>query len=195
MPSFTPEQLMTEADRLFAYALKRVGDRHRAEDLVQDALLAAWESRDRFDGRSKLSTWLVGIMKYKILDHFRAKKRVPTENAVDPMDPDDWGDDPLDRLFDAQGSWRSDPNYAMGGVLATPAEEAERSDIMQHILACLEHLPERLRLLFSLREIEMLSVEETAAAAGVTPGSAAVLLTRARHQLRACLQRRRIEPA
>ncbi|MEX2581390.1 MAG: sigma-70 family RNA polymerase sigma factor [Verrucomicrobiales bacterium] len=194
MTPFTSDQLMSEADRLFAYALKRVGDRHRAEDLVQDVLVAAWEGRESFDGRSKLGTWLVGIMKFKILDHYRAKKRTPTDLASAPLDHEDWGDDPLDHLFDKQGAWKTDPNYGMKAVVETPANDAERGDIMQLIHRCMEGLPERLRLLFTMREIDQLAVPEAAAAAGVTPGSAAVLLTRARHQLRACLQRHQIDP-
>jgi len=70
------ESLMAESDLLFSYALQRVRDRHRAEDLVQDVLVTAWQERERFDGRSCLSTWLVGIMKFKILDHFRFAKRI-----------------------------------------------------------------------------------------------------------------------
>jgi len=195
MSSFTADQLMTEADRLFAYAMQRVNDRHRAEDLVQDVLVAAWEGRENFDGRSKLGTWLIGIMKFKILDHYRARKRTPTDLASAPLDHEDWGDDPLDHLFDARGSWKTDPNYGMKAIVETPADGADRSDVLRLIRKCMEGLPERLRLLFTMREIDQLAVPEAAAAAGVTPGSAAVLLTRARHQLRACLQRHHIEPS
>lgn len=194
MKPFTPDQLMSEADRLFAYALQRVGDRHHAEDLVQDALLAAWEKRESFDGRSKLGTWVVGILKFKIFDHYRSKKRTPTEMPVDPPEGEDWGGDPLDHFFDARGSWKIDPNFGMDSLGQTPVDEAERRDIFRLVGQCMEGLPERLRLLFSLREIDQLAVAEAAAAAGVTVGSAAVLLTRARHQLRACLQRHQIEP-
>lgn len=186
---------MSEADRLFAYALQRVRDRHRAEDLVQDVLMAAWENRENFDGRAKLGTWLVGIMKFKILDHYRSKKRTPTEMTAEPIDREAWGEDPLDHLFDEHGAWRTDPNFGMKAVSETPADDAQRGDILRLIRKCMEGLPERLRLLFSMREIDQLAVAEAAAAAGVTPGSAAVLLTRARHQLRACLQRHPIEPS
>lgn len=65
---------------------------------------------------------------------------------------------------------------------------------MTWVRACMKRLPERLRLLFTLREADDLPVSEAAAAAGVTAGSAAVLLTRARHQLRACLQRHQVTP-
>lgn len=194
MNPFTPEQLMQESDRLFAYAFTRVGNRETAEDLVQDVLVAAWEKRSGFDGRSKLSTWLFGILKFKILDHYRVQKRTPTSQAAEPIDNEEWGGDPLDQLFDARGSWKIDPNYGMETFAETPVDEAKRNDILSAVRGCMDGLSERLRLLFSLREIDQLPVSEVAAAAGVTPGSAAVLLTRARHQLRACLQRQHIAP-
>ncbi len=192
MNEITPERLMEEADRLYAYAMQRTRDHHRAEDLVQDCLLVAWRKRDSFDGRSQLGTWLTGIMKFKVLDHFRASRRTPTDRPARSVD-DEWGADPLDHLFDVHGAWKVDPNFGVAPPGESPGDLAHRRDLLDWVLACMEHLPERLRLLFSLREIDDLPVSEAAAAAGVTPGSAAVLLTRARHQLRACLQRHQIE--
>jgi len=53
---------------LYAYALMRVRDASIAEDLVQDTLLAAIKSVDRFKGESSERTWLIGILKHKVLD-------------------------------------------------------------------------------------------------------------------------------
>jgi len=138
MNPFTPEQLMQESDRLFAYAFTRVGNRETAEDLVQDVLVAAWEKRSGFDGRSKLSTWLFGILKFKILDHYRVQKRTPTSQAAEPIDNEEWGGDPLDQLFDAQGSWKIDPNYGMETFAETPVDEAKRNDILSAVSGCMD---------------------------------------------------------
>lgn len=62
-----------------------------AEDLVQDCLSAAWQRLESFDGRSSLSTWLLGIMKLKVIDHFRKSKRTPTDQAFHAADEDDAG--------------------------------------------------------------------------------------------------------
>ena len=59
-------------DGLLRFALTRVGCRDTAEDLVQEAFLAAWQSRSTFDGRASLGTWLIGILRRKIADHYRA---------------------------------------------------------------------------------------------------------------------------
>ena len=74
--SESPEDWVEQfGDLLFRTAVSRVGDREVAQDLVQEALLAAWRGRESFDGRSQRSTWLVAILKRKIADHFRATGR------------------------------------------------------------------------------------------------------------------------
>ena len=164
----------------------------QAEDIVQETLITAWRKRDTFDGRSSVSTWLFGILKFKLLDHFRSARRTPTMNVREP--DESWGGNPLDSLFDAHGSWRIDPNYGVEFLNESPDEAAQRSEILEWVRHCMKRLPARLRLLFDLREIDDLPVSEAAAAAGVTEGSAAVLLTRARHQVRACLQHHGVTP-
>jgi RNA polymerase sigma-70 factor (ECF subfamily) len=195
MDTITPDSLMVEAQRLYAHAYQRLGDHQHAQDIVQETLITAWRKRESFDGRSALSTWLTGIMKFKILDHLRSVKRTPTAHPTEnPTDEENWGTDPMDRLFDASGVWKIDPSYGMELLAASPDETAGRAEVLAWVRRCMERLPERLRLLFSLREIDDLPVPEAAAAAGVTAGSAAVLLTRARHQLRACLQHHQVTP-
>lgn len=181
----TIDELMQHSDTLFHFALSKVRDHHAAEDLVQDCLTAAWARREHFNGRSKLSTWLLGIMKFKVIDHFRKSKRTPTDRAIDPIDE---SNDPLEDAFDGNGAWRIDPNHGMSFLNEPPDETAKRSEVADWILKCVEKLPERLRLLFTLREIDGLDVSTAASAAGVTAGSAVVLLTRSRQQLRICLQ-------
>ena len=67
-----PERWLTEhGDALFRFALLRTSRRDIAEDLVQETLLAAWRSRDGFRRDSSERTWLVGILKNKIRDHYR----------------------------------------------------------------------------------------------------------------------------
>jgi len=193
----TAETLMEESGKLYAYAMRQVRDHHRAEDLVQDCLLAAWQKRDSFDGRSALGTWLIGILKFKILDQFRLDERTPTRRSIEPgrgEDGSEWGTDPMDRLFDPQGSWRIDPNFGMDALSQNDGDTLRSQEVLLWVSRCLQRLPERLKLLFTLREVDGLAVSEAATAAGVTPGSAAVLLTRARHQLRACLQHHEITP-
>ncbi len=184
------EDLMQHADSLYRFALSRVKDHHVAEDLVQDCLSAGWQRIGSFDGRSNISSWLIGIMKFKVIDYFRKLKRTPTNQSLDPGD----ASDTLDSLFDSHGSWKVDPNYGLEMLANTPDQIACQQETLEWIRDCLSKLPERLRTLFTLREVDGLDVSSAASAAGVTAGSAAVLLTRSRQRLRSCLQEHGIQP-
>lgn len=195
-PAPTPENdisiddLMQHADSLYRFALSRVKDHHLAEDLVQDCLSAGWQRLKTFDGRSALSTWLIGIMKFKVIDHYRRSKRTPTDQSADPGDERE----ALEVLFDHRGSWKVDPNHGLELLARAPDQIASQNEMLDWIRDCLAKLPERLRTLFTLREVDGLDVPAAASAAGVTAGSAAVLLTRSRQRLRSCLQEHGIQP-
>jgi len=185
------EALMQHADSLYRFAISRVKDHHAAEDLVQECLSVAWQRIDTFDARSSLGTWLIGIMKFKVIDHFRRSKRTPTDQNIEPGDGDA---NPVDSLFDAHGSWKVNPNHGLEMLAKSPDQLATNHEALEWIRFCLGKLPERLRVLFNLREVDGLDVSSAASAAGVTPGSAAVLLTRSRQRLRICLQENGIQP-
>jgi RNA polymerase sigma-70 factor (TIGR02943 family) len=183
------EHLMQHANSLYRFALSRVKNHHVAEDLVQECLIAAWRRIDGFDGRSSLGTWLIGILKFKVIDYFRRSKRTPTDHNVNPADDGN----PLDSLFDAHGSWKVDPSHGLEMLAQAPDHLASQHEMLERVGICLEKLPERLRVLFNLREVEGLDVSSAASAAGVTAGSAAVLLTRSRQRLRVCLQQQGVQ--
>ncbi len=79
-------------DFLYRFALSRVKDPAVAEDLVQETFLAALRARENFKGQSAGRTWLVAILKHKIVDHIRKKIREPStdkiETLMDTSDPD-----------------------------------------------------------------------------------------------------------
>ncbi|MFM2083115.1 MAG: hypothetical protein RL380_1806 [Verrucomicrobiota bacterium] len=195
LPTHSPlavDDLMSHAEVLYRYAITRVRDHHAAEDLVQDTLLAAVRKPENFSGQSKLSTWLTGILRNKILDHFRAaaRKREDTLSALDAHaehDPDgDW--------FDHNGAWASDPTAGLEVLEQHPRKLLENAEVMAAIRACLGKLPPSLRQLYALREFDGCATEQICEVTGVTRGSLAVLLHRARQLLRACLQKNFINP-
>jgi RNA polymerase sigma-70 factor (ECF subfamily) len=189
------EQFLAETPALLAYAKARLHDHQEAEEAVQDCLIAAWRQKEAFAGRSSLRTWLVGILRHKVLDRLRARQRRP--DRPDPgaaVREDEAGDgDPCDAWFTSQGAWRIDPTYAMNPLADCPRAGALRSELKAFLRLCLEGLPERLRRLFSLREMDQCDTQEAAALAGVSVASAPVLLSRARLLMRDCLQRRLIQ--
>jgi RNA polymerase sigma-70 factor (ECF subfamily) len=71
---------------MYRYALSRVGDTETAQDLVQEALVAAIKAFERFQGRSSIKTWLVAILKRKIVDHYRQKSNRQTTDDIETIE-------------------------------------------------------------------------------------------------------------
>ena len=171
-----PAEQWAEAygDDLLRYAVLRVGDRDTALDLVQDTFLAALKARESFSGRSAPRTWLVGILKHKIIDHFR-------RGARDPAAP---GTDPGEDLFDAKGRWKIPP----AAWRDDPSEALGRQQFWATLQRCLTHLSPKMSSAFTLRELEGLATEELCNVLSVTPTNLWVILHRARLGLRRCLE-------
>src|SRR4030042_1247008 len=79
-------------DSLYRFALLRVRNPTSAEDLVQETLLAAWRAKDSFAGQATERTWLIAILKNKLIDHFRRTSRetplpdmAETDDAIDAL--------------------------------------------------------------------------------------------------------------
>jgi RNA polymerase sigma-70 factor (ECF subfamily) len=190
----TLEELLGETPVLLNYARRRLRDHHEAEEAVQDCLVAAWQQRGEFARASLLRTWLFGILRHKVLDRLRARRRRPDRPDPSAEVPDDADYDPTADWFDAHGSWKIHPHYAMDALRDCPRQSSLRAELKNMLRLCLDALPETLRRLFALRELDQLETNEAAELAGISAASAPVLLTRARHRLRDCLQRRLASP-
>lgn len=165
------------ADVMFRYTLVRVGSDDVAENLVQETFLAALKSKDSFSGRSSERTWLMGILKHKMLDHYRKRGReVATEDIEESPDP-------TDELFDAKGHWAVGPTH-----WADPEGSLERDAFWDVLSACLEKLPERLQRCFSLREVDGLEGPEVCKAMEISETNLWVMIHRARGRLRRCIE-------
>jgi RNA polymerase sigma-70 factor (ECF subfamily) len=71
-------------DYLYRFALYRVYEATIAEDMVQETFLAALGSFKNFQYRSSIKTWLTGILKHKIIDHFRKQAKEKQINDIEP---------------------------------------------------------------------------------------------------------------
>lgn len=185
-PAVRSEDLMPHADAMYRYALARVNSPQQAEDLVQDSMLAAVRQWDHFENRSALRTWLIGILRHKIHDHYRWKKRHPADLPAAEYsghDDDERGE------FSMMGHWRQDPNIGLERLDADPGEALQRSQLRAAIQRCIDDLPQRQQEIFVLRELHGLDPEDCCHQVGVARASLSVLLYRARQSLRACLQK------
>jgi len=173
--------LERHGDALYAFALLRVRNAAIAEDLVQDTLLAALGAKGDFAGRSNVRTWLVGILKHKLVDHLRKRGREVglAGDAGDELDEAAWAG-----RFDGSGHWLERPRD-----WGDPAALAENAALGAAMQACIERLPERARMLFVLREIDGLATDELLELLGISSANNLwVMLSRAREKLRACLE-------
>ncbi|NQU09883.1 sigma-70 family RNA polymerase sigma factor [bacterium] len=177
-----PERWVDEhGDVLYRYALARVRDSVIAEDLVQETFLSALKGADRFAGQSAERSWLVGILKHKIADHFRRQQR--EEPAADADAATETAE-----LFAPNGHWRTGAGLAPANWGRDAWPRLDRQEFWAVLDRCLAGLTPRLRRAFLLRELEELDSDAICKVLEVTPTNLWVLLHRARRQLRRCLE-------
>jgi RNA polymerase sigma-70 factor (ECF subfamily) len=152
-----------------------------AEDAVAETLLAAVEGLRTFDQRSQLRTWVVGILKHKIIDQFRRGSReVSLEAEEELRDGDDLGE-----LFQADGHRVSQPS-----AWGDPEQSLARVEFFTVLQACLDQLPAPLARAFLLREWMDFTTADICKELQVTSTNCFVMLYRARMRLRECLETR-----
>ena len=165
-------------DVLYRYALLRVKDTHVAEDLVQETFISALEGLAAFKGGSSVRTWLVGILKHKILDYFRRSTREIVSSDLTALEGET-----EDETFNRLEQWR----HAPSSWKDSPDKLLENKEFWKVFVHCLDGLPESFRRAFALRELDGLGTEETRKILGVTSTNLWVMLHRARAKLRNCL--------
>ena len=143
-----------------------------AEDVAQATFATFFETISRFEGRSKIRTWLFGILYRKISEERRA---IAKEMKVDPID------EVVEGRFRPDGSWLHVPR---------PLDEQVylASEVREKLDACLEQTPVKQRMAFVLKEVSGLSSEEICNTLEVTRTHLGVLLHRVRNRLRECLE-------
>ncbi len=148
-------------DAMFRYALRWVHSSAIAEELVQDSFLEALRARDTFRGRSSERTWLVGILRHKILDHVRRSSR---ERCVEGLAAID---DIHGRYFDRRGHWKVSPGRRWGD----PSLDLERHEFWAALGQCLARLPAALSDAFLLRELDGLESDAICETLRITPAA------------------------
>jgi len=172
-------------DYLFKYAVFRLRDSVAAEDLVQETFLAALKGYERFQGRGSERTWLVGIIKHKITDHFR---KITRETPLGQTE-EDYGPEHVEFFTRTDGwdkHWNND--YAPTDWHATPDKLVEQTEFWRIFHDCLGPLPQRTATAFTFREVDGLKTDEICEMLGVTTNNLWVMLHRARLHLRNCLE-------
>ncbi len=178
-PTASPAAIGRERDYLLRYAMLQLRDPVRAEDAVQETLLAAVEGAARFSGKSSLRTWLTGILKHKIIDQLR---RAGREQPLAAPGDDRSETEIIDGLFAEDGHWRTAP-----GDWGNPDIAFENSRFWAALEMCTQRLPPRTAQVFMMREIMEMPTEEICQELNITATNCWVMLHRARLTLRECL--------
>lgn len=179
----SPEEWVDRyGDALFAFTVAQVRDPHVAEDIVQEALLAAFAGRDSFAGQSHERTWLIGILKHKIIDHLRRAAREREHRAEDTADLPHF----LEHFFDrGRGKWKQAPLKWTNDA----NQHAENREFWKVVHACVGRLSPTYAEAFCLREMSQMNTDDVCELLGISSTNLGVRLHRARLLLRTCLER------
>jgi RNA polymerase sigma-70 factor (ECF subfamily) len=166
------------ARKLYNLALRLVGDRHRAEEIVQETFLRAYDRAETFREGARVSTWLYRICANLSYDYLRAKRYRDAVSLETRLRGDEGAGDELGDRLPAPG--------------VTPAEEAGRNEIRDAVRELMDGLPERERTVLILRHYEGMTFERIAEAMELTSRTVQNCLRRARTKLFYGLRRKGI---
>ncbi len=166
---------------LLAHCYRMLGSVHDAEDLVQETYLRAWRSRDRYEGRASVRTWLHKIATNVCLNALESRARRPLPSGLGAE-----AADPLASLTEQpEAAWLEPvPDALVAGRAQDPATLVEgRQSIRLAFIAALQHLPARQRAVLVLRDVLQWKAAEVAELLGTSTASVNSALQRARAQL------------
>ncbi len=166
------ELMRTYGGRLLATARRLMGNDADAQDAFQDGMISAFRSIGRFEGQSRLSTWLHRIVVNAALMRLRSARRRKEESVEDLL-----------------------PAYTDGGHLReyperwdAPADTLlQREEVRAAVREAIEGLPEKYRIPLLLRDIEGMTTQEVADHLDITPNAVKIRIHRARLALRALI--------
>lgn len=170
-------QVQALREPLLRFARAQLRNEAWAEDAVSETLLAALEKPQAFAGQSQLKTWLVGVLKHKLIDQLRRHQREATVlTADDQADIDE-------SLFAADGHWREMPRD-----WGDPEAQLRQRQFFEVLELCVSRLPPAQGRVFMMREWLELESDEICKQLAISSTNLWVLLHRARLRLRDCLQ-------
>lgn len=165
------------ADYLFNYTIVRVNKNEIAKDLVQETFLAGLKAMKNFEGKASERTWLIAILKRKIIDYYRkinsnkGKAEVRMNFYNDGENQGEWIEER------APQTWGSDSDKGI--------ETEELGDALNK---CIHKLPEKYGMVFKMKTIQDFETEEICKELDITPSNLWVIIHRARTQLRRCME-------
>ncbi len=165
------------ADYLYNYAIARVNKTEVSKDLVQETLFAALKAMKNFEGKASERTWLIAILKRKIIDYYRkinstkGKAEVRMNFYSDGENEGDWIEERVPQSWDSGAD-----------------KDIESEELGNTIEMCIEKLPEKYAMVFKMKTIQDFETEEICKELDITASNLWVIIHRARTQLRRCME-------
>ena len=165
------------SDYLFKYTLARVSDYELSKDIVQDTFFSALKSAKNFEGKATERTWLISILKRKIIDYYRkinskkGKAEVRMNFYNDGDNEGDWLEERVPQTWDNMAE-----------------KQLENKELQNQINSCIDKLPEKYAMVFKMRTIQEIDTEVICNELEITSSNLWVIIHRARTQLRRCLE-------
>lgn len=181
--SLLTEQVIAEQRSvLFRYALLQLHNSEWADDVVQETLLAALQSVAGFEAKAGIRTWLIGILKHKIADHWRRSARAEVTLSFEGSEEND-SDGEDDDFFSGNGSWNGGPR-----TWGDPDAALKQQEFWAIYETCQNNLPPKMAKVFMLRELVGLEASEVCQETELSEANYWVTMHRARLRLRECLE-------
>ena len=174
----------THRGYMLRFATAKLRDADQAEEVVQEALLAALDGIGSFSGQSTLRTWLTSILKFKIIDFQRRAISERAHFANAPSEDDSTDPEWQDKMYDDTGHWQ--PRLAAWDNPDGALEQKQFFDIFER---CMGKLPRATGRVFFKREVMGVETDEICKEESITASNCWVMLHRARLALRECLDR------
>mgnify|MGYP001949626914 CR=1 FL=1 len=165
------------ADYLFNYAVVRVNNSDLAKDLVQDTFFAGLKSKDNFQGKASERTWLIAILKRKIIDQYRKMNSAKGKAEV-KMNFYDSGE--------REGEWIEE--RVPSAWNAEVEKNLESEELKFTLEKCIENLPDKYKTVFKMKTIQDFETDVICKELDITASNLWVIIHRARTQLRKCME-------
>ena len=165
------------ADYLYNYTISRINNQETAKDIVQETFFAALKAKDNFQGKASERTWLIAILKRKIIDHYRKINSVKGRAEVKMNFYADG---------EREGEWIEErvPS-AWNSEIEKVIENNELSEVLEK---CISKLPKKYEMVFRMKTIQQFETEEICKELEITSSNLWVIIHRARTQLRKCME-------
>jgi len=165
------------ADYLFNYTISRVNDHEIAKDIVQETFISGLKASKNFRGEASERTWLISILKRKIIDYYRkinskkGKAEIRITHFQDGENKGDW----LEKCVPQ--TWGNEAE-----------KKIENVELGEAIHNCIDHLPQKYRMVFIMKTVKEYETDEICKELEITSSNLWVIIHRARLQLRKCLE-------